>query len=126
MRKVLDRPFGDLSYWISFDEEGEACGCLIGTVAIAADAHAAESWAAGSTDCSLLPWYIAGRLAGRDAGDAMGVGVRVVVLRDREAWKERLPDEGLRNAATIELLKRRIARRLGVTYAAPAVDVQHA
>jgi hypothetical protein len=37
MRAVLDRPLSPLSLWIRWDEEtGARCGCLIGTMALAA------------------------------------------------------------------------------------------
>jgi hypothetical protein len=141
MRKVLDRPFGTLGSWIDFDEVGEACGCLIGTMALCAGYDADRP--CGDDDCerddasddgSAVQYVTA--LMGEQPWQrellAIDVGYRVAdVARrlgrrsgsDQFPWWEATPES---DAMTAELIKRRIARRLGVTYARPVVEVQHA
>jgi hypothetical protein len=120
MRKVLDRPFGSLHSWVQFDEEGEACGCLIGTVALAAGVDAQQAQDDDDLTCdfvdkimSVQPWQVYGL--------AFEVGMQVSRLARRlgtSVWDEygiwwcSTPESDARAA---EMIKRRIARRLGVT-----------
>jgi hypothetical protein len=131
MRKVLDRSFGTLREWIHWDEEGEACGCLIGTMALCAgydrhnDVGAATIWAARVIWPTAVAWSW-------EEDEAMRVGLGAYFLSLRLGFgagcRRKVGDEATpeANALAVEMLKRRIARRLGVTYAVPAVGVQHA
>jgi hypothetical protein len=132
MRKVLDRPFGDLRNWVDFDEEGETCGCLIGTMALcngydaaAADPDSTTIYAARAIWPDAQEWGAEDDEAERVGMTVYDVAVRLSGIR---RWWDYPPvsatAEG--NAVAVEVIKRRIARRLGVTYAVPAVGVQHA
>jgi hypothetical protein len=137
MVRVLARPFGTLRDWVSFDEEGEACGCLIGTMALCAGYDASkvgdgndDSIEHASTWAARVIWPAAQEGSPEDDA-AFYAGMAVYEMSKKLSG---IPQEfrfGAKasqeaEALTAELIKRRIARRLGVTNARPVVEVQHA
>ena len=114
MRRVYARTFGTLADWISIDDDGNACGCLIGSIALADGVDAQRD--------SVVITRVA-RILGMDFWNVERVGIAVVGCAAQIAvrnWKA----EGYvgeysihRDAAElrlIDLMKRRIAKRLGL------------
>jgi hypothetical protein len=135
MRRVLDRPFGDLHDWVNFDEEGEACGCLIGTFALCAGVDARRA-----KDDIMYAMRRVNETMGHEKtnfGEAYEVGVAVSEMahrlgtRDPEAtawWEvaQRYDATPEGDAKAADLIKRRIARRLGVLTSPVPAEAAHA
>lgn len=120
MQRVLERPWGTLSEFVSFDEEGEVCGCLVGSIGIEGGARVSrDTWA--SKNMQAVATRAAVALRGPSCGDsyeyesfdeAEAVGSAVW---NYLAWRLSGRDSSAMDEAellTVAMLKRRIARRL--------------
>src|SRR6185503_15758226 len=87
MQAVLERPIGPLGGWLHWDETGGACGCLIGTMALAAggsmslddDSETSIRDETGEVD---VCYYVARHLRLRDH-DVADVGFQVFAIAEQ-------------------------------------------
>jgi len=102
MRRVLNRKFGDLTYFIS---DGGACGCLVGS------------------------WMIVRREPGSYPADTVArhIGVRVLALTQQ---RPRIVGDGLcsfgrkrPDTFVVRLVKQRIRKALGIAPQREAVEL---
>ena len=122
MRAVLDKPLAPLNDWIDFDSEGQPCGCLIGTAALAAGFK--PHWDIEDEECRL-PWqYLEDQL---HLVGLMEVGVRVAEISARLAMGPAYRHTHLWDSTpasderVVHMMRQRIARELAVTESALGV-----
>ena len=124
MQRVLDRPWGTLAQFIDFDEAGEQCGCLVGSIGIESGSVCSPAGKA----CDAMWEAIAGaanvsqcqRSYVRDIGDAVYLDLAARVAGIDFHTRPRYVNSGSKDhhigddaeLRTIAMLKARIARRL--------------
>jgi hypothetical protein len=108
-RAVLSRPIGRLSEWIDWDAEGGPCGCVIGTLALAAGVAESE----GERDAYV---YL-GKVTTLDPDRLLDVGLRINDISARLCHgtsAETFSGDHASDRRTIRLIRTRIAVALAV------------
>jgi len=113
MQRVLDRPWGTLSLYRSDGPDGEPCGCLVGSVGIEAGALPGFECEAAARVAQMPVLEVAAVGSGGFLGCIDERVTCVLDLRARIACRARVQRRSVEaDLFTIDLLKRRIARRL--------------